>query len=207
MPSVLSRPVHAAGVVISDQPLTDLVPLYVDKERDEAALSITQYSMKGVEEIGLIKFDFLALKNLTLITDTLTLIKAGGKEAPDLNRLRLDDADTYKMLSRGDTVGVFQLESSGMRRFITELKPTCFDDVIAAGSLLVDSVKEKSPLERLVVRPKNAARLQNSVCFHSANGWSWHSAHASCTPRKSFAVDAVSRFGFGSNISLLTARK
>src|SRR6202795_577412 len=126
---------HAAGVVISDQPLTDLVPLYVDKERDEAALSITQYSMKGVEEIGLIKFDFLALKNLTLITDTLALIKAGGKEAPDLNRLRLDDADTYKMLSRGDTVGVFQLESSGMRRFITELKPTCFDDVIAAGSL------------------------------------------------------------------------
>jgi len=61
--------------------------------------------MKGVEDIGLIKFDFLALKNLTLITDTLTLIKAGGKDAPDLNRLRLDDADTYKMLSRGDTVG------------------------------------------------------------------------------------------------------
>ncbi len=112
---------HAAGVVISDQPLTDLVPLYVDKERDEAALSITQYSMKGVEDIG--------------ITDTLVLIKAGGKEAPDLNRLRLDDADTYKMLSRGDTVGVFQMEGSGMRRFITELKPTCFDDVIAAGSL------------------------------------------------------------------------
>ncbi|MDO8431749.1 MAG: DNA polymerase III subunit alpha [Candidatus Binatus sp.] len=126
---------HAAGVVISDAPLTDLVPLYVDKERDEAALSITQYSMKGVEEIGLIKFDFLALKNLTLITDTLTLIKAGGKVAPDLNRLGLDDPETYKMLSRGDTVGVFQLESSGMRRFITELKPTCFDDVIAAGSL------------------------------------------------------------------------
>src|SRR5216684_2488424 len=126
---------HAAGVVISDAPLTDLVPLYVDKERDEAGLSITQYSMKGVEEIGLIKFDFLALKNLTLITDTLALIKSGGKQAPDLNRLGLDDADTYKMLSRGDTVGVFQMEGSGMRRFITELKPTCFDDVIAAGSL------------------------------------------------------------------------
>ncbi len=126
---------HAAGVVISDAPLTELVPLYVDKERDEAALSITQYSMKGVEEIGLIKFDFLALKNLTLITDTLALIKASGREAPDLNRLRLDDADTYKLLSRGDTVGVFQMEGSGMRRFITELKPTCFDDVIAAGSL------------------------------------------------------------------------
>src|SRR5216683_3028471 len=126
---------HAAGVVISDAPLADLVPLYVDKERAEEAVSITQYSMKGVEEIGLIKFDFLALKNLTLITDALTLIKAGGNQPPDLNRLRLDDADAYKMLSRGDTVGVFQMESSGMRRFITELKPTCFDDVIAAGSL------------------------------------------------------------------------
>src|SRR5271157_3797738 len=148
---------HAAGVVISDQPLTDLVPLYVDKERDEAALSITQYSMKGVEEIGLIKFDFLALKNLTLITDTLTLIKAGGKEAPDLNRLRLDDADTYKMLSRGDTVGVFQLESSGMRRFITELKPTYFDDVIAAGSLFrpgpLDAIQDgKSMVQHYVDR-------------------------------------------------------
>src|ERR1700719_4313613 len=126
---------HAAGVVISDLPLADMVPLYVDKERSEEAISITQYSMKGVEEIGLIKFDFLALKNLTLITNTLDLITASGETAPDLTRLRLDDPDSYKLLSRGDTVGVFQLESSGMRRFITELKPTCFDDVIAAGSL------------------------------------------------------------------------
>ncbi len=126
---------HAAGVVISDQPLTDLVPLYVDKERDEAALAITQYSMKGVDEIGLIKFDFLALKNLTLIADTLSLIAADGRNPPDLNRLRLDDADSYKMLSRGDTVGVFQMESSGMRRFITELKPSNFEDVISAISL------------------------------------------------------------------------
>ena len=126
---------HAAGVVISDAPLTDLVPLYVDKERTDDGLAITQYSMKGVEEIGLIKFDFLALKNLTLITDTLALIAAGGREVPDLNRLKLDDPETYKMLSRGDTVGVFQMEGSGMRRFITDLKPTRFDDLIAAGSL------------------------------------------------------------------------
>src|SRR5229473_4591996 len=121
---------HAAGVVISDAPLADLVPLYVDKERTEEAVSITQYSMKGVEEIGLIKFDFLALKNLTLIKDTLDLIRADGKEPPDLNRLNLDDPESYRLLARGDTVGVFQMEGSGMRRFLTELKPSCFEDVI-----------------------------------------------------------------------------
>ena len=126
---------HAAGVVISDAPLADLVPLYVDKERAEEAVSITQYSMKGVEEIGLIKFDFLALKNLTLIKDTLDLIRAGGKEPPDLNRLNFDDPESYRLLARGDTVGVFQMEGSGMRRFLTELKPSCFEDVIAAISL------------------------------------------------------------------------
>ena len=91
--------------------------------------------MKGVEEIGLIKFDFLALKNLTLIKDTLDLIAASGNTAPDLNTLRLDDAETYKLLARGDTVGVFQMEGSGMRRFLSDLKPTCFEDVVAATSL------------------------------------------------------------------------
>ncbi len=127
---------HAAGVVIADAPLRDMVPLYVDKENSgDGGIAITQYSMKGIEEIGLIKFDFLALKNLTLIKDTLDLIRAGGGEPPDLNRLRLDDAETYRMLSRGDTTGVFQMEGSGMRRFISDLKPTCFDDIIAAGSL------------------------------------------------------------------------
>jgi len=126
---------HAAGVVIADVPLADMVPLYVDKERTEEAISITQYSMKGVEEIGLIKFDFLALKNLTLIRDTLDLIQANGVAPPDLTQLKLDDSESYRLLARGDTVGVFQMEGSGMRRFLTELKPSCFEDVIAAISL------------------------------------------------------------------------
>jgi DNA polymerase-3 subunit alpha len=126
---------HAAGVVIADRPLDEMVPLYADKERVEGAPAITQYSMKFVEDIGLIKFDFLGLKNLTLIQDTLEVIKAAGKTPPDLNRLPFDDADSYRLLARGDTVGVFQMESSGMRRFISDLKPTCFDDIIAAGSL------------------------------------------------------------------------
>jgi DNA polymerase-3 subunit alpha len=127
---------HAAGVVIADMPLDEMVPLYVDKEqRGEEGLSVTQYPMKGVEEIGLIKFDFLGLKNLTLIKDTLDLIATGGKTPPDLNRLSLDDPDTYRLLSRGDTVGVFQMEGSGMRRFLVDLKPSNFEDVIAAISL------------------------------------------------------------------------
>jgi DNA polymerase-3 subunit alpha len=126
---------HAAGVVIADGTLDDMVPLYADKERTEGAPAITQYSMKFVEDIGLVKFDFLALKNLTMIQDTLELIRAGGKTPPDLNRLPLDDAESYRLLARGDTVGVFQMEGSGFRRFLTDLKPTCFDDIIAAGSL------------------------------------------------------------------------
>jgi len=126
---------HAAGVVISDQPLSDTVPLYADKEHSEGSPAITQYSMKYVEEIGLIKFDFLALKTLTLIHDVQELIRAGGQIPPDLERLRLDDTASYELLSRGDTVGVFQMEGSGMRRFLTDLKPSNFEDVIAALSL------------------------------------------------------------------------
>ncbi len=126
---------HAAGVVIADQPLADMVPLYADKEIEGGAANITQYSMKGVDEIGLIKFDFLSLKTLTLIRNTLDLVREGGKEPPRLESLSLNDPATYRLLAHGDTVGVFQMEGSGMRRFISELKPSCFEDIIAAGSL------------------------------------------------------------------------
>jgi len=143
---------HAAGVVIADAPLRDMVPLYVDKERSEEAASITQYSMKGVEEIGLIKFDFLALKNLTLIKDTLDLVAADAKAPPDLNRLNLDDPESYKLLARGDTVGVFQMEGSGMRRFLTELKPSCFEDVIAAISLFRPGTLDAGMVEPFIRR-------------------------------------------------------
>ena len=126
---------HAAGVVIADLPLADMVPLYADKDKAEGAMAVTQFPMKGVEEIGLIKFDFLGLKNLTLITDTLALVRAGGGTPPDPASLPLDDPESYRLLARGDTVGVFQMEGSGMRRFLTELKPSNFEDVIAAISL------------------------------------------------------------------------
>jgi DNA polymerase-3 subunit alpha len=156
---------HAAGIVISDLPLDEIVPLYVDKERDEGGLAITQYSMKGVEEMGLIKFDFLALKNLTLIADTLDLIRAGGIEPPDLSRLRLDDPDTYRLLARGDTVGVFQMEGSGMRRFLTDLKPSCFEDVISAVSLFrpgpLDAIEDgKTMVQHFVDRKHGREKVE-----------------------------------------------
>jgi len=143
---------HAAGVVIADAPLDEMVPLYADKDRTEGALSITQYSMKFVEDIGLIKFDFLGLKNLTLIQDALALIEAGGKTPPDLARLPFDDADTYKLLARGDTVGVFQMEGSGMRRFLSDLKPSNFEDVIAAISLFRPGTLDAGMVEPYIHR-------------------------------------------------------
>jgi DNA polymerase III subunit alpha len=143
---------HAAGVVISDLPLKEMVPLYVDKEQSDNAVPVTQYSMKGVEEIGLIKFDFLALKNLTLIKDTLDLIVAGSKTPPDLNHLKLDDSDSYRLLARGDTVGVFQMEGSGMRRFLTDLKPSSFEDVIAAISLFRPGTLDAGMVEPFIRR-------------------------------------------------------
>jgi len=151
---------HAAGVVIADAPLHDLVPLYVDKERNENGVAITQYSMKGVEEIGLIKFDFLALKNLTLIKDTLDLIAAGGGTPPDLVRLNLDDPDSYKLLARGDTVGVFQMEGSGMRRFLSDLKPSCFEDVIAAISLFRPGTLDAGMVDPYIKRKHGKEKVE-----------------------------------------------
>jgi DNA polymerase-3 subunit alpha len=122
---------HAAGVVISDRPLVDYLPLYRGK-RGEV---VTQYDMKIVEKIGLVKFDFLGLRNLTVIANTLALIKRQGKTPPDLGTLDLDDPDTYRLLCAGDTTGVFQLESTGMKDLLVRLKPECFNDIIALVAL------------------------------------------------------------------------
>ncbi len=151
---------HAAGVVISDVPLSEIVPLYVDKEQTEGALAITQYAQKGIEEIGLIKFDFLALKNLTLIQDTLGLIGAGGRIPPDLSRLSFDDAETFQLLSRGDTVGVFQMEGSGMRRFLSDLKPSSFDDVIAAISLFRPGTLDAGMVDPFIKRKHGKEKVE-----------------------------------------------
>jgi DNA polymerase-3 subunit alpha len=122
---------HAAGVVIGDRPLTELIPLYRDPRSD---IPVTQYSWKPVEAAGLVKFDFLGLKTLTVLATALELMKARGHEI-DLLDLPFDDAKTFELLGRGATTGVFQLESSGMRDILRNMKPDNFEEIIAIVSL------------------------------------------------------------------------
>ena len=122
---------HAAGVVIGDRPLHELVPLYRDPKSDMPA---TQFNMKWVEPAGLVKFDFLGLKTLTTLSTTVALLKKRGIEI-DLSTIPLDDKKTYEMLGRGETVGVFQLESGGMRKALVEMRADRFEDIIALVAL------------------------------------------------------------------------
>ncbi len=122
---------HAAGIVISDKPIVEYVPLYKDQNGE----TVTQYSMKYVEKIGLIKFDFLGLRNLTVIDDTVKMIKKNHNIDLDVLNLPLDDPKTYELLCRGDTTGVFQLESSGMRDILVRLRPEKFSDLVALVAL------------------------------------------------------------------------
>ncbi|MCA8971619.1 MAG: DNA polymerase III subunit alpha, partial [Planctomycetes bacterium] len=121
---------HAAGVVIADRPLDEYVPLYRNGED-----ITTQWQMTDLEEVGLLKMDFLGLKTLTIIAEAERLILEQHGKKLDLTTLPLDDANTYALLSRGTTLGVFQLESDGMRELLARLKPSCFEDVIALIAL------------------------------------------------------------------------
>ena len=124
---------HAAGVVISRDPLTELMPLQKATNSDQL---MTQYEMHGVEALGLLKFDFLGLSNLTILRQAVDLIaQERGTERIDLDRIPLDDAKTFELLSSGETTGVFQLESPGMRRYVRELRPTSVLDLAAMVAL------------------------------------------------------------------------
>ncbi len=133
---------HAAGVVIGDRPLAQLVPLYRDPRSD---MPVTQFDMKYVEDTGLIKFDFLGLKTLSVLRKAIDLLGRRGISI-DLSTLPWDDADVYTLLQRGDTVGVFQLESEGMRRTLAAVKPTNFGDIIALVSLYRPGPMDNIPL-------------------------------------------------------------
>ena len=124
--------VHAAGVVISAQPLDQIVPLQLNKDNDGA---VTQYSMEDIESMGLLKMDFLGLKNLTMIQKTVDLVEQSHHQTIDLDRLPHDDPKTYKLLARGELGGVFQLESSGMRQIVRDLKPSGLDDISSVLAL------------------------------------------------------------------------
>jgi len=122
---------HAAGVVIADQPLTDFLPLYKGPNQEV----VTQFDMKSVESIGLVKFDFLGLKTLTVIDVALKIIKRTRKQELDITQVPLDDPEVYSKLGEGDGLGIFQLESSGMRDLMVRLKPGSFEDIIALVAL------------------------------------------------------------------------
>ncbi|MFN4125580.1 DNA polymerase III subunit alpha [Pannonibacter indicus] len=133
---------HAAGVVIGDRPLEQLVPLYRDPRSD---MPVAQFNMKMVEEAGLVKFDFLGLKTLTVIDTALKLIARKGVHIK-IEEVPLDDEKTYRLLAAGETVGVFQLESQGMRRAIAGMKPDRFEDIIALVALYRPGPMENIPV-------------------------------------------------------------
>ncbi|MCA9344628.1 DNA polymerase III subunit alpha, partial [Candidatus Saccharibacteria bacterium] len=139
--TVRSHGVHAAGVVIAPDDIVKFIPL--ERAQKQVLLAdgtkqdviSTQYPMGPVEELGLLKMDFLGLSNLTILRNAIRIIKAVYKKSIILEEVPLDDAETYALLQRGDTTGVFQLESAGMKRYLKELKPTKFDDIIAMVAL------------------------------------------------------------------------
>ncbi|MEM1039483.1 MAG: DNA polymerase III subunit alpha [Pseudomonadota bacterium] len=133
---------HAAGIVIGDRPLDDLVPLYRDPRSD---MPVTQFNMKWVEQAGLVKFDFLGLKTLTVIRTAVNYIAQRGVTV-DVDHLPLEDEATFAMLQRGETVGVFQLESMGMRKALIGMKPDQFEDIIALVALYRPGPMENIPV-------------------------------------------------------------
>jgi DNA polymerase-3 subunit alpha len=122
---------HAAGIVIGDRPLDQLVPLYRDPR---SGMKVSQFNMKWVEQAGLVKFDFLGLKTLTVLDLAVRLVKQRGVDV-ELGRIPLDDVKSYVPLARGDTVGIFQVESAGMRRAVVDMRPDRFEDLIALVAL------------------------------------------------------------------------
>jgi len=147
---------HAAGVVISRGPLTDYVPLYKDKDGSISS----QYEKTTLEEAGLVKMDFLGLKNLTIIDSCLKLIEKHQGLKIDINNIPLDDEPTYKLLQRADTKGVFQLESSGMQNILRRLGPTEFEDIIAIVALYRPGPLGSGMTEDFIQRKKDPALVQ-----------------------------------------------
>jgi DNA polymerase-3 subunit alpha len=139
---------HAAGIVIGSRPLVEDLPLFVDKEGSV----MTQFSGPHVDEIGLIKFDFLGLKTLTLVHNVVRRIREGRGAEIDVSALPLDDKATYKLIAKGDTVGVFQMESGGMRKLVTQLRPSTFEDIIAVLALFRPGPLDSGMVEQFIKR-------------------------------------------------------
>jgi DNA polymerase-3 subunit alpha len=155
---VRNSSIHAAAVVIADRPLTDIVPLQLadggtDEHGERVWRTVTQFSMKPIEDIGLLKMDFLGLRNLDVIEDALDIIERSSVDAdgngvarPDMTTLPLDDARTYEMLARGDSTGVFQFESEGMREALKKVRPDEFNDLVALNALYRPGAMDQIPV-------------------------------------------------------------
>lgn len=165
--TIRSHGVHAAGVVIAPDDIVNYVPL----EMAQKGVVATQYSMGPIEELGLLKIDFLGLSNLTIIKNALRIIKKIYHQDVDINQIPLEDKATFQLLANGDTTGVFQLESSGMKRYLKELKPTNFEDIIAMNALYrpgpmqwIDEFIARKLGKRDIeyLHPKTKAALENT---------------------------------------------
>jgi DNA polymerase III subunit alpha len=141
---------HASGIVISNRPLVEDVPLFVDPDQ----LLLTQYAYNEIDAIGLIKFDFLGLKTLTLIESAVRRVREGRGVDLYLADLAFDDKKTYEQLGRGDTVGIFQMESGGMRNLLTDLRPNCFEDLIAVLALYRPGPLDSGMVEEFIKRKR-----------------------------------------------------
>jgi DNA polymerase III subunit alpha len=148
---VRNSSIHAAAVVIADRPLTEIVPLQLadagtDENGERAFRTVTQFSMKPIEEIGILKMDFLGLRNLDVIEDALDIIERSSGERPDWTQVPLDDVGTYEMLARGDSTGVFQFESEGMREALKKVRPDEFNDLVALNALYRPGAMDQIPV-------------------------------------------------------------
>ena len=148
---VRNSSIHAAGVVIADRPLTDIVPLQLAEASGEGNgertfRTVTQFSMKPIEEIGMLKMDFLGLRNLDVIEDALDIIERSTGTRPDMTTLPLNDGRTYEMLAHGESTGVFQFESEGMREALKKVRPDEFDDLVALNALYRPGAMDQIPV-------------------------------------------------------------
>ncbi len=148
---VRNSSIHAAAVVIADRPLTDIVPLQladagIGEDGERSFRTVTQFSMKPIEQIGLLKMDFLGLRNLDVIEDALDIIERSSGTRPDMSTLPLDDARTYEMLTKGDSIGVFQFESEGMREALKKVRPDEFNDLVALNALYRPGAMDQIPV-------------------------------------------------------------
>jgi len=158
--TAVSVGMHAAGVVISKDSLDDIVPVQYTKDGQEAGQIVSQYPMGDLEKLGLLKMDFLGLRNLTIIDNTVKLVKEIRDIDVDMRRLPLDDPGVYRMLTAGDTDGVFQLESGGMKALVKDLKPSVFEDIGALVALYRPGPLNSGMVKQFVDRKHGRAQVE-----------------------------------------------